>query len=63
MAIGEDGAVTAESLQEMPLVKGSVKEAMRMFPIAPLHVRQLSKAQNIDGYHMPAKVFSQSSSH
>ncbi len=47
---------TAEEWQQIPTIKGSVKEALRLYPVATFLTRILPKQSVIGGYEIPAEV-------
>lgn len=40
-------------LQNMPYMKGAIKEAMRLYPVAPFITRYLKEDLNLAGYNIP----------
>lgn len=41
---------------DIPTIKGSVKEALRLYPVAPFLTRFLPFETEIGGYDIPAQV-------
>ena len=52
--VGPHATPTAEQLQKLSLVRKCVKETLRMHPLLPLLVRQISEDVEIMGYTIPA---------
>ncbi|XP_065309170.1 cytochrome P450 315a1, mitochondrial [Dermacentor albipictus] len=46
--------ITEESLARLPYVKAVIREALRLYPVAPFLTRILSEDIVLDGYHIPA---------
>ncbi|XP_064461292.1 cytochrome P450 315a1, mitochondrial-like [Ornithodoros turicata] len=46
--------VTEESLARLPYVKAVIKEALRLYPVAPFLTRILADDISLDGYNIPA---------
>ena len=46
----------ADRWQQMPLMKGSVREALRLYPVAPFLTRILPDESQIGDYQVPAGV-------
>ncbi|CAL5225498.1 g8326 [Coccomyxa viridis] len=49
---GLDRRPSYETLQELPFVEACLKEALRLYPPAPTHIRQAQRDQEIGGYHI-----------
>lgn len=54
--VGTSGTVTAAALQNMHYVKGCVKEAMRLYPVAPVNIRKIDKDITLYNYKIPANT-------
>ena len=52
--VGSHAAPTAEQLQKLSLVRKCVKETLRLHPLLPLLIRQISEDVEIMGYTIPA---------
>ncbi|KAH6934046.1 hypothetical protein HPB50_019788 [Hyalomma asiaticum] len=47
-------SISEESLARLPYVKAVIREALRLYPVAPFLTRILSEDIVLDGYHIPA---------
>nr|UYC47530.1 cytochrome P450 enzyme [Schistocerca gregaria] len=47
-------ALAAEEVARLPLARGAMREALRLFPVAPFLSRYLPEDATIGGYHVPA---------
>jgi cytochrome P450 len=45
-----------DDVVELPLLRGVVREALRLYPVAPFVTRYLPQDNLIGGYHVPAGV-------
>ncbi|GAB6030307.1 hypothetical protein CHUAL_005980 [Chamberlinius hualienensis] len=45
--------VEPHHIKSLPLIRAAVKESLRLYPVAPLLTRYLSKDLNVGGYHIP----------
>ncbi|KAH8041662.1 hypothetical protein HPB51_017464 [Rhipicephalus microplus] len=52
----EGQPINEESLARLPYVKAVIREALRLYPVAPFLTRILSEDIVLDGYHIPAGV-------
>jgi cytochrome P450 len=46
----------SDEIVQLPLLRGVVKEALRLYPTAPFLTRYLPQDNLIGGYHVPAGV-------
>lgn len=53
-AVGGDGPVSEDALPKMPYVKAVIKEALRLYPVAPFLTRILDRDISLGGYNVPA---------
>ncbi len=51
--LGDREHLTYEDLQQMKLLEGTIKEALRLFPPIHLVMRRVLKAFDFGGYHVP----------
>lgn len=52
-----DTKKTSQQLAQIPTIKGSVKEALRLYPVATFLTRLMPQSCVIGGYEIPAQVF------
>nr|QFU80946.1 cyp315a1 [Eotetranychus kankitus] len=52
--VGKNGTVQAEHLKHFTLVKGVIKETLRLYPVAPFISRKLDRDIVLGGYQIPA---------
>lgn len=55
-ATGGSGDVQGEHLASLPYLKAVVKEAMRLYPVAPFQTRALDRHTQLSGHVVPAGV-------
>lgn len=55
-ATGGSGDVQLKHLTSLSYLKGVVKEAMRLYPVAPFQTRALVTDTNLGGYVIPGGV-------
>ncbi|KAI1293694.1 Mitochondrial cytochrome P450 -like protein [Halotydeus destructor] len=53
-ALGDDTCLQEHHLAKLPYVKGVIKEALRLYPVAPFLTRRLDEDIILDGYRIPA---------
>jgi len=53
-ALGSDTQLREEHLAKLPYVKGVIKEALRLYPVAPFLTRVLDQDVTLNGYNIPS---------
>ncbi|XP_003743235.1 cytochrome P450 315a1, mitochondrial [Galendromus occidentalis] len=53
-AVGANQHITEDCLPNMPYVKAVIKEALRLYPVAPFLTRILDQEISLNGYRVPA---------
>ena len=54
-------ARSSDDIVQLPLLRGTIREALRLYPVAPFLTRYLPEDSLIGGYHVPAGVSTVSS--
>ncbi|XP_015783494.1 cytochrome P450 315a1, mitochondrial [Tetranychus urticae] len=54
--VGKNGTVREEHLKHFTLVKGVIKETLRLYPVAPFISRKLDRDIVLGGYQIPANT-------
>lgn len=49
-------ARSSDDIVQLPLLRGTIREALRLYPVAPFLTRYLPEDSLIGGYHVPAGV-------
>ena len=47
---------SSDDIVQLPLLRGTIREALRLYPVAPFLTRYLPEDSLIGGYHVPAGV-------
>jgi hypothetical protein len=51
---------SSDDILQLPLLRGTIREALRLYPVAPFLTRYLPEDSLIGGYHIPAGVSTRS---
>ena len=51
-----NSAASSEDIVQLPLLRGVLRETLRLHPVAPFLNRYLPQDGTIGGYHVPAEV-------